>query len=433
MIKFFRKIRKSLLTDNKFTKPASPAGRYLLYAVGEIILVVIGILIALQINNKNEERKQSKELDGLMKSISSAIQSDVKYLKLIKTARQTIGISADSIFEAYIQADNPTFSFEDYAYVANTFNELITPIYFQPNTSSFEALKNSLYLSKLQGTDIELLLQSYYASAERIKKQEEDYNQLLKTDYQLWSNKYRNDGSTFFRTIWNYKDSAEKKQRFVEILNDEDTKSLFEKGFEESNMVSFYSQQLILGDKFIEMVKDKEFNFNEQTKIDFSGTLNSYAEVDILNLLVNGKIPANFDMIYAHSGDVFYPGITSEDGYAVLVYPDNTFAWGSPFFAITALNGRVTEMDFSKYKNVALEMRGVNGGEQFALMMKDKYDLPDGTESRVNIKLTKNWETYAVPLDQFKTADKTIIKTPLGFVFLGNEGLTIHVRSIQFN
>jgi len=50
MIKFFRKIRQRLLSDNKFSK-------YLLYAIGEIILVVIGILIALQINNWNENRK----------------------------------------------------------------------------------------------------------------------------------------------------------------------------------------------------------------------------------------------------------------------------------------------------------------------------------------------------------------------------------------
>ena len=73
-----------------------------------------------------------------------------------------------------------------------------------------------------------------------------------------------------------------------------------------------------------------------------------------------------------------------------------------------------------------------SGGETFALMMKDKYDLPDGTESRVDITLTNTWETYEVPIDRFETADKKIIETPLGFVFLGGEGRTIHVRSIQF-
>ena len=50
MINFFRKTRKKLADDNKPLK-------YLRYAIGEIVLVVIGILIALQINNWNEGRK----------------------------------------------------------------------------------------------------------------------------------------------------------------------------------------------------------------------------------------------------------------------------------------------------------------------------------------------------------------------------------------
>ncbi len=53
MIKFFRHIRKRLLTENKLSK-------YLLYAIGEIVLVVIGILIALQINNWNTSKIESK-------------------------------------------------------------------------------------------------------------------------------------------------------------------------------------------------------------------------------------------------------------------------------------------------------------------------------------------------------------------------------------
>ena len=52
MITFFRKVRQRLLIENRFSK-------YLLYAIGEIILVVIGILIALQINNWNEARKNN--------------------------------------------------------------------------------------------------------------------------------------------------------------------------------------------------------------------------------------------------------------------------------------------------------------------------------------------------------------------------------------
>jgi uncharacterized membrane protein len=53
MIKFFRKIRQNLLMENK-------TGKYLKYAIGEIVLVVIGILIALSINNFNNSRQERK-------------------------------------------------------------------------------------------------------------------------------------------------------------------------------------------------------------------------------------------------------------------------------------------------------------------------------------------------------------------------------------
>ncbi|MBN3521005.1 hypothetical protein JYB62_13430 [Algoriphagus lutimaris] len=64
MISFFRKIRQKLLQQNRVT-------RYLVYALGEIFLVVVGILIALQVNNWNEERKDRKrEIDYLYRILS---------------------------------------------------------------------------------------------------------------------------------------------------------------------------------------------------------------------------------------------------------------------------------------------------------------------------------------------------------------------------
>ena len=62
MIKLFRNIRQNLIMENK-------TGKYLKYAIGEIILVVIGILIALQINNWNEVRKNDEKEALLIKNI----------------------------------------------------------------------------------------------------------------------------------------------------------------------------------------------------------------------------------------------------------------------------------------------------------------------------------------------------------------------------
>jgi len=68
MIKFFRKIRKKMLTENKFS-------RYLIYAIGEIILVVIGILIALGINNWKENQAEIKQ-----QNLNAAIEFSETYI-----------------------------------------------------------------------------------------------------------------------------------------------------------------------------------------------------------------------------------------------------------------------------------------------------------------------------------------------------------------
>ena len=73
MIKFFRKIRQNLLMENK-------TGKYFKYAIGEIILVVIGILIALQINNANEVAKQQKQQKIYETNLITELHSDLKTL-----------------------------------------------------------------------------------------------------------------------------------------------------------------------------------------------------------------------------------------------------------------------------------------------------------------------------------------------------------------
>ena len=73
MIKFFRKIRQKMLTENKF-------GKYLTYAIGEIILVVIGILIALQINILNQAKKDRVYEVKMLSEIENGLRLDLSNL-----------------------------------------------------------------------------------------------------------------------------------------------------------------------------------------------------------------------------------------------------------------------------------------------------------------------------------------------------------------
>ena len=98
MIKFFRNIRRSLLSEGKTSK-------YLKYAVGEIVLVVIGILIALQINNWNEHRKELKKelvvVEELYKELQQNLKVTTKHLKHIEKVNQEVlfllNVSNDSL------------------------------------------------------------------------------------------------------------------------------------------------------------------------------------------------------------------------------------------------------------------------------------------------------------------------------------------------
>ena len=74
MINFFRKIRKQLADDNKPMK-------YLRYAIGEILLVVVGILIALSINNWNEQRKTNRKELSILTEVKNALNANKEILK----------------------------------------------------------------------------------------------------------------------------------------------------------------------------------------------------------------------------------------------------------------------------------------------------------------------------------------------------------------
>ncbi|NER15062.1 hypothetical protein GWK08_16530 [Leptobacterium flavescens] len=74
MATFFRKIRSKLLSENKITK-------YLIYAVGEIFLVVIGILIAIQVNNWNENRKEVAQQQAYEKRLIGELRIDLSKLR----------------------------------------------------------------------------------------------------------------------------------------------------------------------------------------------------------------------------------------------------------------------------------------------------------------------------------------------------------------
>jgi hypothetical protein len=138
MIKFFRKIRQQLVSENLPDRQAGKFSKYLIYAIGEIVLVVIGILIALQINNWNENKKvesikKTNYLNLLEDLITDSIHIERKMEEL------NYGIA---VYSHYINTyKTPNLTMNDVLNNQNKLDFITTTIRFE--NSTIESLENT--------------------------------------------------------------------------------------------------------------------------------------------------------------------------------------------------------------------------------------------------------------------------------------------------
>jgi hypothetical protein len=150
MIKFFRKIRQNLLMENK-------TGKYFKYAIGEIVLVVIGILIALQINNWNETKKVKAFELKMLKELSVAIQKDIEYTENhILGYRTKVGEKSVLYFKGLLK--NNKVDMDSLRYY---FNWTSYGVSFQINEGPYQALK-SIGLDKIANDSLRNSIQLFY-------------------------------------------------------------------------------------------------------------------------------------------------------------------------------------------------------------------------------------------------------------------------------
>lgn len=142
MIKFFRHIRQRLVSENKFSK-------YLLYAIGEIILVVIGILIALQINNANETRKERERELNYLKNLKSDLVSEIESNNEFATYRFEKAKACTTL----LNTEAPK-TIEDVQEYTDTYEQVFVWNVFVPNNNTFKELLSSGNLSLVKNDSI---------------------------------------------------------------------------------------------------------------------------------------------------------------------------------------------------------------------------------------------------------------------------------------
>ena len=249
MIKFFRKIRQNLLSENKFSK-------YLIYAIGEIILVVIGILIALQINNNNELNKQRAKEVQFLKNLKSDLIFEESELERYTGIRASIVNSAQIALEHF--NGKPVENIQMFNF--HTFNVGIWQE-FQRNNNTFLELLNSGNLTIISNDSIKNgLLNLDLIHKEIISNREHLRNDLEQYFYNPWFKTVDLDplaqSYVFYASNGDFDKNMElSRQELEKLLNNKVFKNGFVLSvFTNSLIINHYKRMKDLNKKVVELI-----------------------------------------------------------------------------------------------------------------------------------------------------------------------------------
>lgn len=154
MIKFFRTIRQNLLKEGKTIN-------YFKYAIGEIVLVVVGILIALQINNWNEIKSEQVIEKAYMKNLLEDLQDDILIYEKFQNSNKNIYALTDSIIPG-LKSENRKNNVSKLAYWTRMVTISWTII--QPVQRTYEQMKSSGHLRLVKDKEVANAISTYYNS-----------------------------------------------------------------------------------------------------------------------------------------------------------------------------------------------------------------------------------------------------------------------------
>lgn len=171
MIKLFRKNRRKMLTENKFAN-------YFAYVAGEIILVIVGILIALAINEHSNNEKKLELRNSYIIQLHDEADRNLKKLTLLDDEAATILKELDSVFKMLLNKDydNPKLSSKSFF--------LIISKKFYPEMITYENLKFSGDLKLFNDLNLRNAISESYETFNPIEKLEASEQQTIEAYYE---------------------------------------------------------------------------------------------------------------------------------------------------------------------------------------------------------------------------------------------------------
>jgi hypothetical protein len=122
------------------------------------------------------------------------------------------------------------------------------------------------------------------------------------------------------------------------------------------------------------------------------------------------------------------------EGHFVLSFPAGQ-DWAAVFITIGSANSRKEDRefkDYSAFKTLCVEMKGLAGGERIEVGIKSKDREDDGTGARIPVILTQEWKTYQFSLDRFKDINLKELYVVAELVYTCQKAQTIHLRNIKY-
>jgi hypothetical protein len=413
-------------------------GKYLLYAAGEIILVVIGILIAIQINNANQRKIDKEALEGYLKSIAKNVESDLKKAKNIQNKRLEL-LSKEVYVSQNITprvlevpySNNTTFNYskEDVIFVSEALREVWDLNYLNANTSGFESLKSSGFLSKIQGKDIGYLLSNYYNLVNEIALEEALYNNLLlsertefsKADLEGTNSLFQPDYVNWDVIIDSY------RPKFARILSNTSIRNSITIPYD---MALNYDNLIATGEELIRLIGVNAMNFEAAGFEPKSEIFDKFDGTGNPKIIINGFQTPYYSNLEAYSTPINLSYVSPFYEELQVDFPG--MEWG--VFYIYVGQGSVEQLetrDYSSYNTLRLELKGEKGGEKIQISIKDETNPTDGSEAKVPLILTNEWKIYDIPLSKFEGTNLKKLFMPAAFIF-EKDAAVISIKNIEY-
>lgn len=439
MLLLIRRMKRLLFANKQFKN-------YLLYALGEMVLVVLGILIALQINNWNSEKQQREKLWNYLEIIAKNVGSDLASVKAIRSERE--GGYESTVRWLQLGDRDGSLSVPEVAFASRTYGEASRLQHFNANTSGYEALKSSGTLSQMEGSDIESLLYDYYDTVSQIMLKEGDYNEGVRL---LWQQVLANWPKEL--NGWEFTDpEALTVDRFQslepayqELLGGFSMTALFGTAQSVSPLLLEYDKLDHFGRAFRRMVETETKDFDDSVMRILDSAYDPRSDIGNPTVIADGRL--SLHSYYIINSDANDHRVSYEASRADLKSPFDFKSierigdslhidylggveWAGIWFP-TGLLGSNEPRDYSVFEKLVLELRGDAGGETIQVNIEDRNDPVDGSSTKIPLLLTDQWKTYEIDLADFKTADLGILTVPFGFVF-NEEPAAFSVRSVKY-